>query len=482
MSGYKLLFDGMLAACQTSSTPPLLISALLMPGADSQVAPMGLRRIEAALLAGGFAREDVVVVDEQHLHEAIGPDTKIIGITSGEPTGLGMNSSTMTGVAGGRIYPEVMFKKLIKAVHRQVKKSSSPAKIVMGGPGAWQLAADKSSRAELGVDYVVTGYAEANVASVFRSIIDGDELPTVIKGETPSAENVPSIRGCSTMGVVEISRGCGLGCDFCTIASVPMIHIPEETIIADVRTNVEGGMAGAALLSEDFFRYGAEGLKMNPGRLNSLLESLREIDGLKLLQIDHTNIYSVSQFSDEELLRVRELLVGDSGCEYPWVNVGIETASDALLRANGGAPKMSRVKPNGWGEFCAHHLRRLCRAGFMPMASLIIGLNGETDDDTQQTLDWVRSISDECITVFPMLNAPIDGSVPISVRDLNKLHWNLIKTCYKLNFKWTPRMYWDNQKAVGISTGRRLLLQILGRGQVLQWNALFAWHSMRAKK
>src|SRR3990172_8676608 len=92
MADYRLLFDGMLAASQTSTAPPALLSRLLMPWARngairSRVAPLGLRRIEAALLAGGFRCDDVVVVDEAHLRNAIGPSTKIVAVTSGEPTG-----------------------------------------------------------------------------------------------------------------------------------------------------------------------------------------------------------------------------------------------------------------------------------------------------------------------------------------------------------------------------------------------------------
>lgn len=481
-AGYKLLFDGMLAACQTSSTPPFLLSALLMPWGRSQVAPLGLRRIEAALIAGGFSVEDVAVVDERNLAAAIGPETRVIGITSGEPTGLGMNSSTMTGVAGGRIYPEIMFRRLAKRIRRRISETSSLAKVVLGGPGAWQLAGDAESRAELGVDYVVTGYAEANAAEIFSSIIESADLPNVIPGQAPSADAIPPIRGCSTMGVVELSRGCGLGCDFCTISGVPMLHVPEETIIADVRTNIAGGNTSIALLSEDFFRYGARGLRIEPSRLISLLKSLRAIPELRLIQTDHTSIYSISQFTDYELSRVRDLLVGDTGCRYPWLNVGVETAADDLLRANGGDPKMSRVKPGEWGEFCAYQLRRLCRAGFLPMASLILGMPGETPEDVAKTLEWVRSLADEAVTVFPMLHAPIDGSAPVTARDLSKAHWNLVRASYDLNFKWIPRMYWDNQLAAGISPARRTLLQVLGRGQVAQWKTLFAIHSARAPK
>ncbi len=97
MASHRLLFDGMLAASQTSTTPPALLAPLLMPrtpngGIRARVAPLGLRRIEAALIDGGFSGDDLIVVDEDHLRCAIGPATKIVAVTSGEPAGLGMNN------------------------------------------------------------------------------------------------------------------------------------------------------------------------------------------------------------------------------------------------------------------------------------------------------------------------------------------------------------------------------------------------------
>ncbi|MGE5610766.1 MAG: hypothetical protein ACM359_16060, partial [Bacillota bacterium] len=91
---YRLLFDGMLAASQTTIAPVSLMGWLLMPrsnrsGTHAAVAPLGLRRIEAALLNGGFSADEVTVADDAHLEETIGPATRVIGISSGEPAGLG---------------------------------------------------------------------------------------------------------------------------------------------------------------------------------------------------------------------------------------------------------------------------------------------------------------------------------------------------------------------------------------------------------
>lgn len=481
---YDVLLDGMFACSQTTTTPSLLMNALLLRRAfhhDSraQLAPLGLRRIEAALCAGGLDPADVVVVDDAHLRDAVGPRTRAVAISTGEPAGLGMSSTTMAGIAGGTIYPQEMFARLARHARRLISDRAPEARLVLGGPGAWQLADDPSARRALGIDHVVIGHAEGNAAEIFTAILDGRDLPEVIPGRPVPADAIPPIRAPTTMGVVEISRGCGLGCDFCAIARTPMEHLPPDTILADTRTNIAGGVTSIAVLSEDLFRYGGRGIHCNPDALLTLLRSLRGVDGVRLVQADHAGIASVAQYSDAELAEVRRLLVGDTASTRPWLNLGVETASGPLLEANGGRPKMGGAPAHEWADLCAQQLRRLCATGFIPMASLVVGLPGETQQDVERTLAWVRSLREQPLTVFPVLHAPIDGAPP-PISQLTRLHWQLIRECYELNFKWVPRMYADSQAGAGVPGARRLLFQILARAQTVQWRARLARHARSA--
>lgn len=484
-AAYRLLFDGMLAASQTTTTPPALLGPLLMPqkhgsAVRAALAPLGLRRIEAALLAGGFAPEEVAVVAEDQLESAIGAATRVIGISSGEPAGGGMNSSTMTAIVGGRIWPQAMFDRLLRKVRRLNRDGR--AKIVLGGPGAWQIAGNPEVRRKLGIDHVVAGYAEKEAAATFRSLLRQENVPEVVAGGWQPGVSIPPIRGACTMGVVEASRGCGLGCSFCTIARVPMVHLPPETILADVEMNLSAGLSNIALLSEDFFRYGADGMKTNPDALLALVDRVRRIPQVRMIQIDHANVTSMAQYDDRQLEVLHDLLAGPDHRRYVWVNVGVETASGELLRRVGGAGKMGRDNSATWGDFCARQMRRLCRARFFPFVSLVIGLPGETDEYLRETLAWVDALGDERLAVFPVLYAPVDGSRPLDPRALRPLHWQLIKACYRLNFRWVPWLYRDNQVAAGVSFFRQAALQMMGYGQIVQWKLLFAWYHWRSRR
>lgn len=57
--------------------------------------------------------------------------------------------------------------------------------------------------------------------SLFEAAGRGEPLPRKVSGQSPALERIPRIRHRSTLGVVEITRGCGRGCDFCSVAAAP---------------------------------------------------------------------------------------------------------------------------------------------------------------------------------------------------------------------------------------------------------------------
>lgn len=466
---HRLLLDGMAAASLTTTTPRWLFDQLMAPQPAGTrrralVAPLGLRRVEAALLAGGFAAEAVAVVAEAYLAAAIGPATRVIGISTGDPCGLGMNSTTMAAIMGGRPWTERGFRRVLARVRALIAARAPTARVVIGGPGAWQIAGGLA-----GVDLVVDGYCEAGIAAQIRALCNGN-----VPGPTlaPAVEDIPPLRGAATMGAVEISRGCGYGCAYCTMAREPMRHLAAGRILADVEVNLSAGRSHIALLSEDCLRYGAA-----PAELLGLLARLRTLPGLGLLQVDHANLASVARWSDGELAAAARLLAGGRGAT-PWINVGVESVDGELVNA----AKRGGVAPTAWAGHATLEIHRLVAAGFFPFVSLLVGLPGERPEQVAATQRWSEALfADPAlggrVGIFPLLHAPVDGTAPPRP---TRAHWHLLDTCWRRNFPRLARLYREQQRAAGVGWGRRTLIGLLGRGQQVQWRGLLAWRRWRA--
>ncbi|NOY82393.1 MAG: B12-binding domain-containing radical SAM protein [Kiritimatiellaeota bacterium] len=474
---YGALFDGMAAASQTTFTPDCVMRYLVAPAGRVRQGrspmPLGLRRVEAAIVRSGFSPDAVHAVPSLRLREAVGPETRVVGVSSGDPLGVAMNSTTMTAILPGRIHTAVSFQRIMRTLQRL--RTRYAFRVVVGGPGAWQLAAFPDRARQLGVDHVVQGYCEGNVGAVFARAASGVRLPFVIQGRDVSPDEIPAILGPTTMGIVELSRGCGLGCDFCVLKDRPMAHLPVRTVLEDVRTNIEWGARSLAVATEDVLRYGAKGVRPEVGVVIELLERLRARAGHRLVQVDHVNVCSVAAISDRDLQRIRELLAVP-GQRFVWANIGVETVNGQLLAANGGRAKLRPYAPDEWAAGARDQVLRLVKAGFFPLVSLVTGLPGETPGDVRRTREWVRELRKERLAVFPLVYAPLSGPDVTPRGKLSREQWRLLEDCYRLNFRWVLALVAEHERLGGAPLVRRLLIQALGRGQVLFWKSVFRLH------
>jgi radical SAM superfamily enzyme YgiQ (UPF0313 family) len=351
-------------------------------------------------------------------------------------------------------------------------------KVVSGGAGAWQYIHHPQEAQRHGIDVIMDGYFERLGPSLFKKLLENQESPEVVRETQTAIDQVSPIRGPSLLGVVETSRGCGKGCQFCTMSQLKMAHLPEDTILADLEANIRGGITAVVSGSEDFFRYGGEGYAPDFNRLQQLLTRMQELRGLSFMQIDHANISSVLQLSLEQLREARRLLTWSQPCEYLWVNMGIESANGHLVHANGKG-KIAPYDPSNWEEMVLEASNRMSQAGFFPVFSVILGLPGETPDDISRTHQLVKKLSRQRAVVFPIFHEPVRTDParygnPFRLNVMRPDHLELYITCYEINFRWVPKLYWDNQRAGGVPYWKRALIQMLGKTEVLSWRRNFA--------
>ncbi len=480
---YRILFDGMFATMQTTQVPEVFLRHFLsrpVPTDEwgrARTAPLGLRRIESSLLKyAGLAEEDVVCTTPERLPDLIGPWVKIVAFSSSDPLGMGMSNTTTANFWKGELYTRYWTRQTLEQVTALKRKHGFQT--IVGGAGAWQWIAHADKKpAQVEIDSVFQGYFEASGPQFFADVLNGRRPESSTTETDIGASRIQPIRGPSLLGIIELSRGCGRGCRFCAMARQGMKHLDPDTILADLETNVAGGLRAVVSGSEDFFRYGAQGLTPDFDRLCDLLARMKQIKGLSFMQIDHANITSVLQLTDEQLREIRRLLTWERPSEYLWVNMGAESANGRLVAANSPG-KIAPFNPDDWGQMVREAAERMNRCGFFPVFSLVLGLPGETPDDVAATLELVNDLAARRAVVFPIFYEPLPsaatgGDRRFTLATMTPMHLELYRTCYELNFKMVPKLFWDNQWAGGVSWARRAIMQVLGHGEVMNWRRAF---------
>ena len=471
----------MSAASQTTWLPSRMMHWWVAPSVRATDrgraarAPLGLRRLEAALLAHGFEGHEVAIVPPEALERVVTSRTRIIGVSSGDPLGCGMNSTTVAALFGGAPITSHCCGRLIERINRLRMMRAPDARLVLGGPGAWQFHDRPAALTAMGIDHLVTGYAEASFPELVEQLMGGGSVEAVVRGRGLPASELPPLAGPTVMGMVEVSRGCGWGCRFCTLSDQPMAHLLPETVLVDVETNLSGGMANIALGSEDFFRYGGRGGVVSADSIIDLLRNVRRLEGVRTLSIDHANIASIAAIDDAALGEIGQLLRGGSGAgagagggPRPWVNLGVETASGRLLASQGGGRKMQPFGVDGWADACEEQIRRLVKQGYFPLVSLVIGLAGETAEDVAMTSRWVERLADLPLAVVPLLLAPL-GEADGQTSWIRPDQWALLGQGMEMTFRHMPGLYWEHHGAAGVNVFRRIALQAMGKGYALMW-------------
>lgn len=411
-------------------------------GSTVKYAPYGLRKVEAVLLENGFDESDVAVVHPFDLEAFIGPNTRVVGISAMDPLGMGYVSKTYSSlIGGGEPMNSIEFRNLMR--HGSLWKHEP--KIIVGGAGAWQLEY-KNVMKSYGIDCVVIGESEMVVAELFAKAVKGENLPQVVRIKTsPADEEIPTIKNASIHGCVEISRGCGRNCQFCTPTMQKRRNFPLDKIMKEVEVNVAEGAEMITLSTEDVFLYGAKNNGFIPNK-EAVLKLLRKISshpGVKAIQPSHMSLAPV--LCDPIMVReVSEILIehncyGYRGKPIVTGETGIETGSARLIRKY-MVGKPLPFKPEEWSELVCQALGILNDNDWYPLATLIIGLPDETENDVIETLELVDDLSRYKAFFVPLLFVPLESCRLSNQRgaeldSLSKARWELLTKCWRYNVR-----------------------------------------------
>lgn len=420
------------------------------PDGRAKYVPNGLRMVETLLLRD-YPEEDVVTTYIENLERFVGPDTKVLAIHAHNPLGISYATDVYAKIFGENLMP-LNAHEFIKIVTHPVIEKYRP-KIVVGGPGAWQL--EKAGRLdEFKIDYLIDGEIERVFSDIFKRIMNNDlSLPRIIKipkEMQATVEEIPVVRHRSTFGVVEITRGCGRGCQFCSPATKVGRSFPLEHILESTRVNAREGATEVMVASEDMFLYEQlPNFESNVPALEEMFRGIISVPGIQTIQTSHITMAPVVK--DPTIIeRLTPLLVPYSHVHHPQSTdpnncvadpiIGLETGSARLFNTYMKG-KAYPYKAHQWRDVVLKGMEILNRHNWFPFCTFIIGLAGETDEDTKQSLDLLYDLRDAKGTFVPTFFVPLEDTrmetrAGAKLIEMTDLQWEFFFTCWKYNLEF----------------------------------------------
>lgn len=417
-------------------------------------APAGLRVVET-VLAREFGAENVVVCYPDDLEKFLGPETRVVGVSTHNPLGTTFAAGVYASIFGSSkepvnsLYARRMFERI------KNHPSRSAFKVILGGSGSWQIG-ETETHEQFGIDCVIGGRAEAaETLEVFRKAMASEEIPRSLEAHHPmNLDQLVMPESRTSFGVVEMTTGCGRRCSFCQPDLNPRISFPKEEIMKAVAGNVESGNKQISLATEDMFvwRTDEAGLPFfvpNRAELLDLYRSITAHPGVEQMTLSHSTI--APALVDPDLIKeLSDVLLDKSPIKLKAVSthpegralaplIGIETGSVRIAKKI-MAGKSLPFDVKLWPHVVLEGLEILNKNNWFPVCTLIVGSPDETDEDSKATLDmlyeaerrglyamWVPSI------FTPLVRTRMEKAEGVrETQQLTKLQWQVIMKAWRI--------------------------------------------------
>jgi ribosomal protein S12 methylthiotransferase len=238
------------------------------------------------------------------------------------------------------------------------------------------------------VDAVVgTGQVDAIVRVLHRALRPGNERVLEV-GPPGTAIDLAAHRAVSTprhLAYLRIADGCDFRCTFCIIPQLrgDLRSRSLESVVAEARRLAEAGTKELLLIAQDSTSYGAD--LYGEARLPQLLRALARVEGIEWIRVHYTHPKTWS----EELIQVFEQ--EPKVCKY--VDIPLQHVTDAMLR------RMRREVRRADTERLIDRLRERV-PGVAIRTHFIVGFPGETEEDFDQLLEYVRGAALDHVGCF----------------------------------------------------------------------------------
>jgi hypothetical protein len=430
----------------------------------ARMMPAGARLLEISLLRR-YSSDDVVCCYPGDLDKFIGPETRVVAVSTHNPLGVTFAAGVYTSIFGSSKQPinAHYARELFATIKANPYRHTF--KVIVGGSGGWQII-QTNAYEELSVDCVVEGRSEsAQTLELFAQAIQGEPLPRQLEVSHPrDREGIFFPNKRTTFGVVEMTTGCGRRCQFCVPDLNPQIDLPKDKILAAVRANVREGNRQVSLATEDMFIWGQVHTDTpfyfpNREALLGLYSEVVNTPGVEQHVLSHATM--APAVVDPLLIeKLSEMLLPKSPIRLPLLSTHPEhRALVPLIGLETGSVRMAKlIMPSKavpfpieeWPSVFIRGLEVLNRNNWFPAVTLIVGNPGETDEDNLATLDLVYEVERRGLFAFfiPSIFTPLHDTRMeqkqgvTETRQLTPLQWQLMMKCWKMNLRPGQNSWW----------------------------------------
>lgn len=184
---------------------------------------------------------------------------------------------------------------------------------------------------------------------------------------------------------LKIAEGCNHGCSYCAIPIITGAYqsVPMEDIVEEVTRLVSHGVKEFQVIAQDVTYYGRDLYKK--AMLPELVERISEVKGVEWIRLH----YAYPTLFPMDLLRV--MREKENVCKY--LDIAFQHISDPVLKA---------MRRNTSAEETVQLIETIRRAvpGIHLRTTLIAGHPGETEEDFQQLMEFVRTSRFERMGTF----------------------------------------------------------------------------------
>lgn len=242
------------------------------------------------------------------------------------------------------------------------------------------------SRYESNMDELKSALPEVDAFITTRQIpeiLNAIRLPNPIATQYPDPFLLRDLASDQAYAYLKISEGCDRRCSFCAIPLIrgKQISRPIDSLVTEAKMLANRGVRELVLVAQELTRYGTD-IDLKDGLLR-LLDQLEPIDGIEWIRLMYTYPWN---FTEPLIQRLGQ------GKILPYVDIPLQHVSQHILN------DMHRSVRQEEQDRLLRRLREI--PGMTLRTSLIAGYPGETEEDVDQLINWIKEIKFDRLGVF----------------------------------------------------------------------------------